>query len=328
MPFGLKTAPATFQRLMDIFQNGLKVKTLAYLDDVIVLSSTFEEHLEDLRQVLDRLQHFKLHANRSKCNFACPKVKYLGHYITNAGIEVDPSKIEAIVKIPPPKNTKQVQSFLKTYSWYRRFIPQFAEISRPLSNLTKKRISWKWGQDEQTAFERLKEKLVSPPVLKQVDETKPFALRTDASNYALGAVLIQGKGEEEHPIEYASRLLTSSERNYSTTKREALAVVWALEKFRGYVEGAPITVVSDHQPLKWLLSLKSPTGRLARWSLQLQPYDLTVEYIPGKANVIVDMLSRPACTHESFTCEICTISVDLPSRKANDIREEQLKAKI
>ncbi|GBL98830.1 Retrovirus-related Pol polyprotein from transposon 17.6 [Araneus ventricosus] len=279
--FWIENCPAAFQRLVDIFQNGLKVKTLAYLDDVIVLSSTFEEHLEDLRQVFDSLQHFKLHANRSKCNFTCPK---------------------------------------------------FAKISRPLSNLTKKRTSWKWGQDEQTAFERLKEELVSPPVLKQVDQTKPFVLRTDASNYALGAVLIQGKGEEEHPIEYASHLLTSSYRNYSTTEREALAVAWVLEKYRGYVEGAPITVVFDHQPLKWLLSLKSPTGRLARWSLQLQSYDLTVEYIPGKANVIADMLSRPACTHESFSCEICTIStisIDLPSRKVNDIREEQLiKTKI
>ncbi|GBO07398.1 Transposon Ty3-G Gag-Pol polyprotein, partial [Araneus ventricosus] len=206
---------------MDIFQNGLKVKTLAYLDDVIVLSSTFEEHLEDLRQVFDRLEHLKLHANRSKCNFACPTVKCFKLYLRSC---------------PYPR-----------------------------------------------------------------------------------------KSEEEHPIEYASRLLTESERNYSTIEREALAVVWALEKFRGYVEGAPITVVSDHQPLKWLLSLKSPTGRLARWSLQLQSDDVTVEYIPGKANVIADMLSRPACTHESFTCEICTISIDLPSRKVNDLREEQLK---
>ncbi|GBL93046.1 Retrovirus-related Pol polyprotein from transposon 17.6 [Araneus ventricosus] len=115
---------------MDIFRNGLKDKNLAYLDDVIVLSSTFEEHLENLRQVFDRLQHFKLYANRSKCNFVCLKVKYLGHYITNAGIEVDPAKIEAIVKIPPPKNTKQVQSFLQTCNWYRRFIPQFARIEQ------------------------------------------------------------------------------------------------------------------------------------------------------------------------------------------------------
>lgn len=325
MPFGLKTAPATFQRLMDFFRNGLKVNTLAYLDDIIVMSSTFEEHLEDLRLVFGRLQKFKLHANRAKCHFACPKVKYLGHYITSSGLEVDPAKVKAIEQIPPPKGVKQVQSFLQTCSWYRRYIPHFAEISRPLSNLTKKSSSWKWGQEEQAAFELLKKSLISPPVLKQVDETKPFVLRTDASNYALGAVLIQGQGPEEHPIEYASRLLTSAERNYSTTEREALAVVWALEKFRGYIEGTPITVASDHQPLKWLLSLKSPTGRLARWALQIQSYDLKVEYIPGKANVVADMLSRPACMHEKTTCEICTVIVDLPSRKASDIREGQLQ---
>lgn len=122
---------------MDMFRNGLKVNTLTYLDDIIVMSSTFDEHLKDLRSVFDRLLKFKLHANRNKCHFACPKVKYLGHYITSSGIEVDSEKIKAVVEIPPPKNVKQLQSFLQTCSWYRRFVPQFAEIARPLTNLTK-----------------------------------------------------------------------------------------------------------------------------------------------------------------------------------------------
>ncbi|GFV91860.1 retrovirus-related Pol polyprotein from transposon 17.6 [Trichonephila clavipes] len=126
----------------------------------------------------------------------------------------------------------------------------------------------------------------------------PCIIRTDASNYALGAVLLQGEGSDEHPIEYASRLLTPAERNYSTTEREALAVVWALKKFRGYIEGTEITVASDHQPLKWLLNLKSPTGRLARWALEIQSFNLKVQYIPGKANVVADMLSRPVTQQE------------------------------
>ncbi|GFT17145.1 retrovirus-related Pol polyprotein from transposon 17.6 [Trichonephila clavipes] len=134
---------------------------------------------------------------------------------------------------------------------------------------------WKWDSEQEEAFRDLKSKLASPLVLKPADGTKPFVIRTDTSSVALGAVLLQGEKDEDHPIEYASRLLSSSERNYSTIERKALAVVWALEKFRGYVEGQTIRPSSDHQPLKWLLSLKSPTGRLARWALQIQSYNLT-----------------------------------------------------
>ncbi|GFX56782.1 retrovirus-related Pol polyprotein from transposon 17.6 [Trichonephila clavipes] len=136
----------------------------------------------------------------------------------------------------------------------------FAKISRPLSYLTKKKVQWRWGFDQQNALQTLKNCLTVPPVLKQADGTQPYIIRTDASNYALGEVLLQGEGSDEHPIEYASRLLIPAERNYSTTEREALAVVWALKKFRCYIEGTEITLACDHQPLKWLLNLKSPTG--------------------------------------------------------------------
>ena len=328
MPFGLRNAPATFQRLIDQFRNGLKdVFALSYLDDIIVMSDSFEKHVSDLKTVFERLIEYKLNAKREKCHFVCDKVKYLGHWITPNGLEVDPAKVEAIVGIPPPKTVKQVQSFLQTCSWYRRFIPGFADISRPLSNLTKKKTVWKWGELEQKAFETLKKCLSTTPVLKQVDDTKPFILKTDASNYALGAVLLQGDDKtSEHPIEYASRLLTDAERNYSTTEREALAVVWALGKFRGYVEGQNITVATDHQPLKWLLSLKSPSGRLARWSLQIQSYNLNIDYVPGKSNVVADMLSRPVCSSELNSSEICNfVGVDMPTRSPSSIREAQLK---
>ncbi|GBM53789.1 hypothetical protein AVEN_180441-1 [Araneus ventricosus] len=147
---------------------------------------------------------FKLHTNREKCHVACYRVKYLGHWITANGIEVDQEKVSSIQKIPVTTNVKEVQSFLQTCSWFRRYVPNFANITRPL-------------------------------MLKQPDGSKPFRIRTDTSSYALGAVLTQGEGPEEHVIEYASRLLIPAEQNYSTTEREALAVVWALEKFRGYV---------------------------------------------------------------------------------------------
>ncbi|GFY33715.1 transposon Tf2-6 polyprotein [Trichonephila clavipes] len=327
MPYGLRNAPATFQRLMNRFCNGLEdILALPYLDDIIVLSETFEKHMFDLKTIFERLLHFKLKANREKCHFASSRVKYLGFWITQKGIEVDPEKVASILDIPPPKNVKELQSFLQTCSWFRRYIQDFAKISRPLSYLTKKKVKWQWGFDQQNAFQTLKNSLTTPPVLKQADGTKPYIIRTDASNYALGAVLLQGEGSDEHPIEYASRLLTPAECNYSTTEREALAVVWALKKFRGYIEGTEITVASDHQPLKWLLNLKSPTGRLARWALEIQSSNLKVQYIPGKANVVADMLSHPVTQEEESFCEENNITIaDMPTRSCKDMREAQLK---
>ncbi|GBM40553.1 Transposon Tf2-6 polyprotein [Araneus ventricosus] len=280
MPFGLRNAPATFQRLMDLFCRNLPV--MAYLDDIIVLSPAFDQHFLDLETVFLKLKDYKLRANRSKCHFACSRVKYLGLWITS-------------------------------------------QIARPLSNLTKKKTFWTWTESEQNAFTTLKNCLVSPPILSQADFTNPSVLWTDASNYAFGAVLLQGSDMEEHPIEYASRLLTSVERNYSTTEREALAVVWALNKFRGRIEGSKITVASDHQALKWLMKLKSPSGRLARWALQLQSFDLNLEHIPGKSNVVADMLSRLDDDQEIPSCEENTVSIDFPARSPMEIREEQLK---
>ncbi|GFX73260.1 retrovirus-related Pol polyprotein from transposon 17.6 [Trichonephila clavipes] len=306
MPFGLRNVPATFQRLMDQFRNGLpNVNILVYLDDIVVLSETFEQHIEDLRMVFDRLKKFKLCANREKYKFVCFRVKYLGLWITPKGIEVDQEKTAAIQNIPSPRNLKQLQSFLQTCSWYRKFIPNFSDIARPLSNLSKKSTAWKWSEIEQQAFQTLKQCLNTPPILRQVDPKKHFIIRTDASSYVLGAVLLQGESPtDEQPVEYASRLMSSAEKNYSTTEREALAVVWALNKFRGYIEGAEITVASDHQPLKWLISLTSPTGRLARararWALQIQSYNLKFDYFPGKCNFIADMLSRPEYRVKKF----------------------------
>ncbi|GFX90565.1 retrovirus-related Pol polyprotein from transposon 297 [Trichonephila clavipes] len=231
MPFGLRNAPATFQRLIDKFRSRINnVLALSYLYDII-LSPTFPKYLSDLEKASQLIQ-----------------------------------KRQLLSQICHP------QPLLNKYKALYKPVP---------------------GSEQEEAFGDLKSKLASPPVLKPADGTKPFVIRTDASSVALGAVLLQGEKDEEHPIEYASRLLSSSERNYSTTEKEALAVVWALEKFRGYVEGQTIRLSSDHQPLKWLLSLKSPTGRLARWALQIQSYNLTIDYIPGRSNFIADLLSRP-----------------------------------
>lgn len=329
MPFGLRNAPATFQRMINRFKIGIHdVCILAYLDDIIICSDTFQRHLQDIEVVLKRLLAYKLRLNAKKCNFCCSHVKYLGHILKPEGIAVDPGKVQAIIERKEPRNLKELISFLQTCSWYRRFINKYAEIARPLTNLTKKTAIWKWEKDEQEAFNILKHALSSPPVLKQAVDGMPFAIQTDASAYALGAVLLQGEGKDEHPIEYASRLLSAAERNYSTTEREALAIVWACDKFRGYIEGSQIKLLTDHQPLKWLLSIKSPTGRLARWGLQLQQLNFSIEYVPGKMNATADMLSRPPCAvenHDDTENCICAFFIDMPNKTQSQIREEQLK---
>lgn len=327
MPMGLRNSGATFQRLMDRFKSGKElanVSLLAYLDDIIILSESFPKHLEDLNAVFDRLEMYNLRINREKSCFARESVKFLGHVIVPGGIKTDPEKTLAIADMTAPQNVKQVKTFLQTSSWFRRFIPNYAGIAKPLSDLLKKDSTWAWSSKQQEAFERIKHLLITAPILRQADETKPFTLRTDSSGYCLGAVLMQGEGHDERPVEYASRMLNSAERNYNTTEREALAVVWAVTKFRGYIEGSEVVIKSDHQPLRWLMTVKSPSGRLARWALTLQEYNLRIEYIPGKANAIADTLSRPPCA-DVVDCDLGLAEVDIPSRSPMDVRENQLK---
>lgn len=326
MPFGLKNAPATFQRLIDRLRAGLKgIIIFAYLDDILILSSSFDQHILDLKRVFERLNEYNLKANRDKCVFFRSSVKFLGHIVTINGIHTDPDKVTAITNMLVPRNVKHVKSFLQTCSWYRRFIPEFSNVAKPISSLTKKNAKWIWGREQQNSFDMLKKLLTEAPILRQADERLPFILRTDASNYALGAVLLQGEGYDERPIEFASRLLTSAEINYSTTEREALAVVWALAKFRGYIDGAEVLVSTDHQPLKWLMSIQSPSGRLARWALAIQSYNLRIDYTPGKNNVVADTLSRPPCSEsEQNRCGICSVQFDLPVRSLANLRENQL----
>ncbi|CAG4947035.1 unnamed protein product [Colias eurytheme] len=329
MPFGLKNSPATFQRLIDRFRSGstLGGKTiLGYLDDLLVISEDLESHLADLRAVFERLRVFKLRANREKCVFARDRLKYLGHVISRDGISPDQEKVSAVIGMKEPTNLQQLRTFLQTCSWFRKFIPEFAKVAEPLTRLTKKSQAWVWNLEQVKSFETLKKLLTTAPILVQAEYTKPFVLRTDASNYALGAALLQGESpNQEHPIEYASRLLTPAEQNYSTTEREALAVVWAVERFRGYIDGHQVNVITDHQPLKWLFTLKSPSGRLVRWALKLQSFDLHIDYAPGKVNVLADTLSRPVTSDGSASeSAICPVVVDVPHWNATSTRDAQL----
>lgn len=292
MPFGMSNAPATFQRAMNAALAGLTWKLcLVYLDDIIVFSHTLDEHLDALRQVFDRLRAARLFASPKKCVFAVQKIKYLGHYVDHLGISVDPAKVEAVLNFPTPENVAGVRSFLGLSGYFRKFVRNYATRAAPLVNLTHENVQLVWSAECQAAFEDLKAALASAPVLRHPDFAKPFLVDTDASNVGLGAVLLQTRKEgEENAIAYASRTLQRGERKWSARELEALAIVWACELFRPYVLGSKFTVRSDHCSLQWLH--KAEKGRLARWSLRLQEFDMKVQHRPGKDNPHADALSR------------------------------------
>ncbi len=293
MPFGLHSAPATFQRALDsVIGSDLEPFAFAYLDDIIVIGRTLEEHLAMLKEVFRRLRAANLKINPDKCEFFKRETKYLGHVISGKGIQTDPDKVSAIQDMAIPKTLRELRRFLGVASWYRRFVPDFAAIAQPLTTLLKKGRHWKWTEEQQTAFEVLKAKLTEAPVLACPDFSRTFKLQTDASDYGLGAVLTQDFDEGERVIAYASRGLNAAEKNYTATEKECLAIIWGIRKMRPYLEGYRFLVVTDHLSLKWLNSIDNPTGRLARWALELQQYTFTVQYRKGRNNVVADALSR------------------------------------
>ena len=226
MPFGLCNAPATFQRLMEMVLRGLNWDVcLIYLDDIIIFSATFQDHLSRLRQVFDRLRQAGLKFSPKKCHFAQQQVEYLGHIVSKHGIAVDPSKVSKVRDWPTPRSVKEVRTFLGVASYYRRFVPEFARIAGPLNQLTRKGVQFTWSPEAENAFCHLKQHLCQTPIMAYPNFEKTFTLKTDASDTALGAVLCQIDDEIERPVAYASRSLSSSESNYSATEKETLAVV-------------------------------------------------------------------------------------------------------
>lgn len=293
MPFGLHSAPATFQRALDdVISYDLEDYAIAYLDDIIIYSQTFEEHMRHLRLILNRLFEAGLRINTEKSKFCCQELKYLGHVIGSGGIKTDPEKIRAISDMIAPTGVKGVRRIVAMASWYRNFIPNFSDIVAPLTALTQTGRDFSWNEEHQYALNQLKEKMTSAPILSCPNFEIPFVLQTDASDIGVGAVLFQRESEIEKVISYSSRKLTPREQKYSTTEKECLAIVWAIQKNQHYLEGYEFTVVTDHLSLKWLLKLENPKGRLARWIMALQQYKFSVEYRKGSMNVVPDTLSR------------------------------------
>ncbi|KAL6433556.1 hypothetical protein ACFW04_006562 [Cataglyphis niger] len=292
MPFGLHSAPATFQRLLDsVIGPALEPNVFVYLDDIIVISQTFEQHLELLTEVFRRLRAARLRLNPEKCRFCVDQLRYLEH-VDCAGIHTDPEKVSAVASWAEPRTVRQIRQFLGMASWYRRFIENFSTIAAPLTRLTKKNACWTWEEDESAAFQQLKDALTTTPVLACPDFNRRFFLQTDASTSGLGAVLTQYHEDGERVIAYASRTLSGAEKNYSATELECLAVIWGIRRMRNYLEGYAFTVITDHQSLRWLQELEAPTGRLARWLFEFQQYDYDIKYRRGALNRVADALSR------------------------------------
>lgn len=293
LPMGLKNSPPTFQRLMNyVLCNLIGLQCLVYLDDIIIFSEDMREHGKRLREVFNRLRAHNLKLNPAKCEFLSKEVIYLGHKISENGVQPDERKVISVKNFPIPKNVKDIKSFLGLTGYYRNFIPDYSKISKPLTNLLKKDIKFEWSNICNEAFELLKTILCSEPILKFPDFTKPFIITCDASNYAVGSVLSQGEGKLDLPVAYSSRTLNKAEINYSTTEKELVAILFGVKQYRPYIYGRRFCIVTDHKPLTWLFNVKDPSSRLMRWRIKLDEYDFEIKYKSGKSNNNADALSR------------------------------------
>ena len=324
MPFGLCGAASSFQRLMDKIMRGLSFVT-TYQDDILIHSRNAHDHRSHLQEVFRRLADAGLTLRGRKCSIGMSEVSYLGHIFSASGMGPDPQKVKAIKDWPVPSDVTALRQFLGLASYYRRYIQSFADISAPLNKLTWKSIPFEWSSECSEAFAMLKDNLMKAPILAYpcfTPNAAKFIVQTDASGVGLGAVLEQ----DEHVISYASRSLTSPERQYSTIQRECAAIVFALKQFRHYLLGRHFKILTDHAPLQWL-SAQKMEGMLCRWALALQEYDFDIEYRKGKQNVNADALSR-----KYSPCAITQIDSHLPlqeiraSQQADSVLSQVIRA--
>ncbi|GJT68047.1 putative mitochondrial protein [Tanacetum coccineum] len=293
MPFGLTNAPSTFQSLMnEVFRQFLKF-TLVFFDDILVYSPTEASHVEHLRTVLHTMRNHKLYAKKSKCIFGSNHVEYLGHIISDKGVATDPAKIEIMQNWPTPKSLKQLRGFLGLTGYYRRFVRDYAIISQPLTTLLKKN-AFKWYANAQTAFEDLKKAMISAPVLQMPDFYYVFVVETDASGLSIGVVLQQNG----HPIAFISKTLSPKHQSLSTYEKEFLAVIQALDKWRGYLLDRHFIIKTNHFSLRYLMDQRVTTPPQVKLLPKLIGFDYEIRYNKGIENVAADALSRLSNTGE------------------------------
>lgn len=295
VPFGLKNAPFTMNRLMNLAIGfDLEPFVFVYLDDIIIATETLDEHFRLLKEVALRLKKAGLTISVEKSRFCRKQVKYLGYLLTEKGLSIDSAKLEPILNYPRPKTIRDVRRLMGLMGFYQKFIPRYSHLTAPITDLLKKSKKFKWSEDAEKALEGLKSVLTSAPVLANPDYSRPFIIETDASQLAVGAALLQEFDDGKRIIGYYSKKLSSTQRKYAATEKECLAVLMAVENFRHYIEGTTFTVITDCKSITWLFSITaaSANSRLLRWALKLQSYDFVLRYRKGKDNILADCLSR------------------------------------
>jgi transposase InsO family protein len=324
LPQGLKNSPATFQRIVNTVLGDLKGNSVSgFVDDISVGTKTVKEHLDVLRKVLLRIRECGMKLKLSKCQFGKRSVEVLGHEVSNKGIRPSAGHLEAIKRLQEPRNGKELMRFLGLANYFSEFVENFAARAKPLYdvlsgvNVNKKKRKYvpvyvpefekRWGQEQRAAWLDLRDELSSPRILVSPDRYAKKLLMTDASGYGVGAVLLQiDQRGKWRPIAFASRKLKGAEVRYTVTEQECLAVVYALRKWRHYLHGGPrFEVVTDHMALRWLMSLREPRGRLARWMVEIQEFDYEISHVPGEKLVVPDCLSRDTFEDERSGCKRC-----------------------
>jgi hypothetical protein len=318
LPFGLTNAPATFMRLMnDVLRPLLDRCVVVFLDDILVYSKSKEEHVEHLRQVLQLLRENNLYGKASKCEFGANKVEFLGHYVSKDGIHTAADKIEAVKNWPLPTNVSEVRSFLGFTGYYRRFTKDYARIAQPLSALTQEGTEFNMEGKPTAAFRRLQESLINAPILRTVDPSLPFTVTTDASDYAIGAVLEQEDQIGRRPVAYYSKTMNSAQRNWPAYDKELFAIMEATRVWKPYLSSAHFDVYTDHMPLKYLHNQTRLPKRHVGYLDWLSQFDFEVHYKPGKLNTAADALSRRA---DLLTLNVA-ISIGAEERYLKQIRD-------
>ncbi|KAJ9505442.1 hypothetical protein QJQ45_013261 [Haematococcus lacustris] len=309
MPFGLKNASAEYQRVMDaaITSASLSHCCMAFIDDVLVYSDSFEAHCEHVQALLQMLQTIGMFAHPEKTILAADRVEYLGHDVSVHGLTPTQAKCQALRDMPAPTDVSSLRTAMGVFNYYRCYIPDFSIIAAPITSLTRKGVAWCWGCEQQAAYSTLKDRICTPGlVLRRFDPERPLVLHTDWSREGCAGILGQvDTNGDEYMVACCSRSCNVHERNYASYTGEMLAVVWAVKTLRFYLHGRHFTIVTDHQPLSWLMSGQHHSGQVARWAMQLQEYDFTVKHRPGVTHQNADSLSRfprPTCADSTGAC--------------------------
>ena len=299
VPFGLAQAPAYFQRLINEVLTDCNF-AMGYLDEIIIFSKTEEEHQQHLEEIFECLRKAGLKLKLQKCSFFKKHIQYLGHLISDKGIQPLPEKLESIAKMPVPQNAKQVKQFLGLVGYYRKFVPRFSDIARPLTQFTQKNEGFNWTTECDKCFHMLKDYLQEAPILRYLDPSADYILYTDASKYAYAGVLTQSIDGTDHPVAYTSGLFRGSQLNWAALTKEAYAIYMSVKKLSFYLDSAQITLRSGHLPLKKFLEKNTMNAKVNNWAGELESQNINFEFIAGTKNVLADTLSRLIELNESI----------------------------